>query len=196
MPKQKVSIMPSAPGTLSFLDKVEEQMARDRILHITGEVNDGMAHELEVRLHYLTSLNNEPITIYLNTPGGSIISGLAIYDTIKEATLCCPVSIIAEGACMSMGVVIMQAATRRLSLPHTQFLLHELSAQAGGSLGALEDTQRFQRYLQGLMDDILAKRTGNDKEKMRKLYHRKNFYITAQDAKKLRLIDAIVEGRK
>lgn len=174
----------------SFFDAVENKLAAERIVHMTGGVNPIMSHEMSVRLRYLASLSNKPITMYMNTPGGSILDGFAIYDLINEVKEKAPVNIIASGSCMSMGVIILQAATRRKAMPHAYFLLHELQGGADGSLSQMSDSHKFMVQLQKRLNDLLTERTGTD---VKRLLKRRDFYIDAKEAKRLKLIDEIVE---
>ncbi len=125
---------------MSIFEQVETARADRREMMVYGPIDTVMAHDVSSAIEHYASLNKKPITITMNTPGGSVVDGLSIYDSIKRVTAKgIKVRIIATGACMSMGTIILQAATERLSTPHTAFLLHELSMINIGTLGQQKD---------------------------------------------------------
>lgn len=178
----------------SFIDDIERTLFEQREIHISGPVCSDSAYVLVKSLRFLTAQSKKPITLYLNTPGGTIYDGLSIYDHINAARSVVPVNIVASGSCMSMGMIIMQAATRRMALPNTGFLLHELQTRSGGSLSNMRDDMKESERLQAQLDGILAARSGQDITKLRKTFERKDFYFSSQDALKFNLIDKIVEA--
>ena len=176
---------------------IHDEIMRDemerRELRITGPIDGETAHLIQVKLSYLRHKEKKPITIYLNTPGGHVIDGLAIYDaimTVRDAGV--EVNIVASGSCMSMGVIIMQAATHRLATKHAAFLLHELHMVTGGSFSDLDDKHKEARRLQTVLNDILMDRSGLTPAKLKELTARRDSYLSAQDAKKFHVIDRIV----
>lgn len=188
--------MPKAArnNSASFRDAVEARMAELRIVDLMGTVDSGMAYEAGMRLRYLASENKKPITLYLNTPGGSVVDGLAMYDMIKSINSKVPVNIIANGACMSMGMIILQAGTKRLATPNTHFMLHELMYSGQGKLSEQQDQYEHAKRLQERLNTILSGRTGMRPNELTKKINRKDYYITAEEALKYKLIDEIVEG--
>jgi ATP-dependent Clp endopeptidase proteolytic subunit ClpP len=177
----------------SIYDEIERQQLNRREIRLTGPVDSDMAHVLQVKLAYLVAQNRKPITIYLNTGGGGVVDGLAVYDAILQARKeGVKITVQASGACMSMGTVIMQAATTRESTAHAAFLLHELSMIKAGSLGALRDAQEEAERLQKLLNDILMTRSGLTAKELQRLTERKDLYLSAEDAKKYGIIDRIV----
>jgi ATP-dependent Clp protease protease subunit len=177
----------------NFVDKVEHTLARKRVINYSGAVDIAMQHEFAMRLNYLASISKKPITIFMNTPGGVIVDGLAVFDTIKRIGKKVPVNIIANGACMSMGVIILQAATHRACTPNTFFLLHELQGNVQGSLSAQRDDYKFSEELQKRLNKIVTSRSGMTEKQLKKLIERRDFYIDAQEALKFGLVDEIVE---
>jgi ATP-dependent Clp protease protease subunit len=129
----------------------------------------------------------------LNTQGGNVIDGLALYDMIKETQKSCPVTIIACGNCMSMGVILMQAATTRKAMSHSYFMMHEIASEVGGKLSSMEDDVKFSQALQAVLNGILSERSGQPVKKLAKLFERKDFYVNAHDAKKFNLIDEVIK---
>jgi ATP-dependent Clp protease protease subunit len=179
--------------TIPFRDLVEYRMADQRLIDIYGMVDSAMAYEVGMRLRYLDSVSSKPIRMYLNTPGGHIHDGLAIFDVIKS--LKAPVNIIGSGQVMSMGAVIIQAAAKRQALPHTHFMLHELQTFGRGqeSLSSMRDSQKYAEKLQAVLNTILAERTGHDIKKLAKMVERRDYYIDVKQALELNLIDEVVE---
>lgn len=174
-------------------DHIERKQLERREITITGAIDSDVSHVISVKLRYLTEQSKRPITIYLNTPGGSVVDGLAIYDAIKgivEAGV--KVNIIATGACMSMGAIILQAATKRQATKHTSLLLHELSMVNIGALGQLKDKHEEAVRLQDTLNGIIMERSGLDKKKLKELVERRDLYLTAEEALKWKLIDGIV----
>jgi ATP-dependent Clp protease protease subunit len=177
----------------TFLDQIEASLAELRVVNMVGTVDPHMAYELAMRMRYLASQNHKPISLYLNTPGGSIVDGLAIFDLLKSIQTegKTPIDIVATGSCMSMGMIILQAARTRKATKHTHFLLHELRTAQEGNLGALRDTQVHLEKLQATLNSIIAERTGQDVKKLFKLFERREFYINVEDALKYHLIDEV-----
>lgn len=177
----------------TIYDEIERKQLARREITITGAIDSDVSHVISVKLRYLAEQSRKPVTIYLNTPGGSVVDGLAIYDAIKSAVEGgMKVSIIATGACMSMGSIILQAATKRLSTRHTSFLLHELSMVNIGALGQLQDKHEEAKRLQNTLNSIITERSGLDKKKLKELVERRDLYLTAEEALKWKLIDGIV----
>jgi len=174
-------------------DEIMRNELERRELRITGPIDSEAAHLMQVKLAYLKNQSKKPVTIYLNTPGGHVIDGLAIYDSImdlREDGI--KVNIIASGSCMSMGVIIMQAASERCSLKHAQFLLHELHMVTGGSFTELGDRHKEAKRMQEVLNGILLGRSGLTGVKLKELTERRDTYLTAVDAKKYHIIDRII----
>lgn len=166
---------------------------RLRQVLLIGPINEPAFAATNHTLEYLAALSKKPITVLMDTYGGDINSGMAIYDMMRRVDHKCPVNIKATGACMSMGVVILQAGRKRLATPHANFMLHQLRGVNEGVLGELRDRHRHMERLQHQLDDILIKRTGLTQRELTKLTERRDYYITAEEALNLNLIDGIVE---
>lgn len=180
------------PG-LTIHEQVELARAKRRELMIYGPIDTLMAHDVTSAMMFYASQSKRPITIFMNTPGGSVVDGLAIYDTIKQITaMKIPVRIVTTGMCMSMGTIILQAATERLSSPHTAFLLHELSMVNIGTLGQQKDRHEEALRLQKVLNGILSERSGLTGPALSKLVERKDMYMNAEEARKWKLIDKII----
>jgi ATP-dependent Clp protease protease subunit len=174
----------------AVLKHVNEKL---RIFAMAGPVNDVMVSATTHTLRYLASISSAPITCELSTYGGDILSGLSIYDLLPR--IGCPVDLLATGACMSMGVIILQAARKRSATPYAQFMLHQLQGSNTGDLGAMRDQHKHMEDLQKKLNAILANRTGMSTQKINSLINRKDYYISAQEALELNIIDAI-EGEQ
>lgn len=160
---------------------------------VIGTINEMVLAATTQSLSYMASLNHKPITVLIHTYGGDINSGLAIYDLIGRINRAgTPVDIMANGACMSMGAVILQAGRKRLCAPHTHFMLHQLRGSNEGTLGEQRDSYMHMEHLQKTLNNVLAKHTGHTAKAIDKLIDRKNYYISAEEALKLNLIDKIV----
>jgi ATP-dependent Clp protease protease subunit len=177
---------------VAFFDSVEYSLTEKRIVLAHGMIDDTFLTSLRARLVHLTSVSKKPITIYLNTVGGLITSGLGAYDLILSMRRECPVNIMATGACMSMGVIVLQAGTKRLATPHTAFLLHELQMTTGGALSKVLDDQTQAKKMQNTLDSIVERRTGQNMTKLRQLFTRRDYYLNAQEMLEHHLIDGIV----
>jgi ATP-dependent Clp protease protease subunit len=175
---------------------IQRKFLEARKIFLWGAVTDETAKDVCEKLLFLES--NEPgkdITFYINTPGGSITAGMAIYDTIK--LLASPVTIIVTGMAASMGSVLLCAAPkgRRLIYPHARVLIHQ-PLIAGRFIGPATDINIQAKEMEKLRDElnqILASASGQPIEKISKDTDR-DFYLNAREAIEYGLADKIVEG--
>lgn len=177
----------------SFFDQVSYGLANLRRIHLYGPVGADMTAHFVNLSTYHASRNKKPIEIFINTPGGEVMQGLAIYDQIKWLqSQGIKVNVTATGMCMSMGVPIMQAADVRKSTQHTRFLLHEMSYGAMGSHSSMNDRVRESNRLVEILDGILVQRSNLTLEQLHNLTERKDYVLDAQEALAHGLIDEIV----
>ncbi|MDO9022526.1 MAG: ATP-dependent Clp endopeptidase proteolytic subunit ClpP [Deltaproteobacteria bacterium] len=172
------------------------RLLKDRIVFLGTEVNDDVANIIIAQLLYLESEDpDKEIMLYINSPGGVITSGLAIYDTMQYIR--CPVSTLCLGMAASMASVLLCAGTkgRRLALPNSRILLHQPLGGARGQATDIEIHAKEILYLRQKLTDIYVKHTGQDSEKIRRDTER-DFYLSADDSKAYGLIDEVVTGRK
>lgn len=172
------------------------RLLKDRIVFLGTEVNDDVANIIIAQLLYLESEDpDKEIMLYINSPGGVITSGLAIYDTMQYIR--CPVSTLCLGMAASMASVLLCAGTkgRRLALPNSRILLHQPLGGARGQATDIEIHAKEILYLRHKLTDIYVKHTTQDAEKIRRDTER-DFYLSADDAKSYGLIDEVVTGRK
>ncbi len=175
---------------------IYSRMLKDRIVFLTGEVNDMVANSIIAQLLFLESQDPEKdIFFYINSPGGSVSAGLAIYDTVQYIKS--DVSTLCIGQAASMGAFLLAsgAKNKRQATPLSRIMIHQ---PAGGIQGQASDIQiqakEIQRYKQ-LLNEILANRTGKDLKKIEKDTDR-DYFMTAEEALKYGIIDEIVTKRK
>lgn len=182
------------PRTLAYYDDVSYTLSDARRINIFGEIGREMTSHIENSLTYmLLKSPKRPITMYMHTPGGSVIDGLAIYDSIMRKRKKTSIDIVVQGASMSMGVVILQAATKRYATPNSQFLLHEVSYGQRAHLSGQEDDLIQAKKLQETLDHIITARSGMAPAELKELINRRDYSISATEALKHNLIDAILE---
>ncbi|MBQ2639993.1 MAG: ATP-dependent Clp protease proteolytic subunit [Bacilli bacterium] len=171
------------------------RLLKDRIIFINGEINDTLANSVIAQLLYLDSLNNNDISIYINSPGGSITAGLAIYDTMNFIDS--DVSTICVGIAASMGAFLLSSGTKgkRYALPNSDIMIHE---PLGGVEGKATDikivTDRIIK-LKKRINKILSKNTNQTLRKIEKDTKIDN-YMTSKEALEYRLIDKIITNKK
>lgn len=176
----------------SFEDEVSFVLAEARKVNLFGIVDGNIFAHIDNMLQYLTLQSKKPIEILMNTPGGSVVEGLAIYDSIQRYTKIAPVDILVTGACMSMGTIILQSARKRRATANSQFLLHEVSYGNSGTMTAHEDEIENSKKLQAKLNGMLAARSKLSVEELQALIKRKDHVINAKQALDIRLIDEII----
>ena len=175
---------------------IYSRLLEDRIVFLNGEVTDESANLVIAQLIYLEGKNpNKDICLYINSPGGSVTAGLAIYDTMKYIK--CDVSTICVGRAASMGAFLLAGGTKgkRFALPNSEVLIHQ---PLGGAQGQASDIQIHANhilYLKDKLNKMLSENTGKDLEDIKKDTDRDN-YMTAQEAKEYGIIDEIFVSRK
>ena len=171
------------------------RLLNDRIIMLTDEVNDATSSLVVAQLLYLEGQDpSKDISLYINSPGGSVTAGMAIYDTMQY--LKCDVSTICMGMAASMGAFLLAAGAKgkRFSLRNSAILL---SPPSGGAKGQATDIMIHANYItrkKQLLNEILAERTGQSLETVTRDTERDNF-MTAQEALEYGLIDRIIEKR-
>ena len=179
------------PDTLTFFGK------DSRAILISGEVSQGLANCVISQLLELASeCEEEPIYVYINTDGGDVISGLAIYDMMR--IIPCPIITVVMGACHSAGLFILQGGDRRGATPHASFFYHEPVAfySANTEHATIAHTEHY-KQLREQIDDILQKRSKISKTAWKKYFAGKTaFFFSATQAKEYKLIDEIVDYTK
>jgi len=175
---------------------IYSRLLEDRIVFLTGEVNDMTANIVVAQFIYLEGKNpDKDIYLYINSPGGSISAGLAIFDTIKYIK--CDVVTICIGLAASMGAFLLASGTKgkRYALPNSEIMIHQ---PLGGTQGQASDIEIQAKHMQNIkekINKILSEETGQDLKKIQKDTDR-DHYMTAEEAKAYGLIDDIFYTRK
>jgi ATP-dependent Clp protease, protease subunit len=172
------------------------RLLEERIIFLAGPVTDMNANVVIAQMLYLSSRDpKKDIKLYINSPGGSVTAGLAIYDTMQF--LKCPVSTICVGLAASMGAVILGCGTKgkRFALPNSEILLHQVAGGAQGQAADIEITAKQIMKIKGSLNQILAKHTGQPIASVEKDTDR-DFYMTAEEAKQYGLIDEVIGTNK
>lgn len=167
-------------------------LLKERIIMLSGEINDQMAEIIIAELLYLEAEDQDsPISIYIDSPGGSVNAGLAIHDVMKHIKA--PIRTIAVGMAASMGAFLLATGTKgqRYSYPNTEIMIHQPLGQTSGQVSDLKImTDRFLEIKRKL-NEMLAEATGKPLETIEKDTDRDNF-LTAKEAKEYGLIDEIL----
>jgi len=172
------------------------RLLEERIIFLAGPITDLNANIVIAQMLYLVSKDpKRDIKLYINSPGGSVTAGLAIYDTMQY--LKCSVSTICIGLTASMAAIILAAGTKgkRVALPNAEILLHQVMGGAQGQATEIEITAKQIIKIKASMNQILANHTGQPIERIEKDTDR-DFYMTAQEAKEYGLIDEVIENAK
>ena len=176
---------------------IYSRLLKERIIFLTGPVNDDMANLIVAQLLFLESENAEKdIYLYINSPGGSITAGMAIYDTMNYVKPA--VSTICMGMAASMAAFLLSSGEggKRLALPYSRVMIHQ-PLISGGLSGQASDIEIHARELiktKQLMNEILAKNTGQSIKKIQEATDRDNF-LSAQEAKDYGLVYDIIRSR-
>ena len=171
---------------------IYSRLLKDRIVFVTGEIDDTMANLVIAQLLFLESEDpDKDIHLYINSPGGSVSAGLAIYDTMQYIKP--DVSTICMGMAASMASVLLAAGApgKRFALPYSRVMIHQPLGGVQGQASEIEITAREILRLRDEMNGILASHTGQTKEKIAQDTDRDN-YLTAEEAKAFGLIDRVL----
>ena len=170
------------------------RLLKDRIVFIQGTVEDGMANYVIGQLLYLQMQDpGKDINLYINSPGGSVTAGLAIYDTMQFVS--CDVNTYCLGMAASMGAVLLTAGAsgKRYALPNAHVMIHQVSGGAQGTASDVERTVEFMYGLKKRLNTIIANHTGKPVDEVEVASDRDN-YMTAEEAAEFGLIDKVLES--
>ena len=169
----------------------------ERILFLGSEVNDGIANSLVAQMLYLDSEDSsKPIYLYINSPGGSVTAGLAIYDTIQYVKS--EVVTICVGLAASMGAFLLAAGTKgkRVALPHSRIMIHQpLGGTSRRQASDIEIEAREILRMKEMLNRSLSDMSGQSFEKIEKDTDR-DYFLSAEEAKEYGLIDRVLSSRK
>jgi ATP-dependent Clp protease, protease subunit len=189
-----VVVEQTSRGERSF--DIFSRLLRERIVFVTGEVEDNMASLIVAQLLFLESENpSKDISMYINSPGGAVTAGLAIYDTMQYIRS--PVSTVCTGQAASMGSLLLTAGEKgmRICLPNARVMVHQPS---GGYRGPASDIERHAEDIiqtKRRLNEIYVKHTGQPYDRIEKTLDR-DFFMTAEEARAFGLVDRVYEKRE
>jgi len=175
---------------------IYSRLLKDRIIFIGTPIDDHVANLVIAQLLFLQMEDaKKDISIYINSPGGSVTSGLAIYDTMQFVT--CDVNTYCIGIAASMGAVLLCAGAKgkRYALPNSDIMIHHVSGGAQGQASDVERQVEFMFKLKKRLNGILSLHTGKSVEQVNQDADR-DYYMTAEEAKAYGLVDEVVKSRK
>jgi ATP-dependent Clp protease protease subunit len=188
------TVIEKTPGGERAYD-IYSRLLKERIIFLGTGVDDTVANLIVAQLLFLESEDaTKDITLYINSPGGSVISGLAILDTMNLVKP--DVSTICVGMAASMGAVLLSAGAKgkRFALPNARMMIHQGSAGFEGTPSDIEITAREVLYFRKKLDEILAERTGKTVEEVHHDTDR-DFWMNAEDASNYGLIDSVIKTK-
>ncbi|ART20726.1 ATP-dependent Clp protease proteolytic subunit [Corynebacterium striatum] len=190
---EKISMNSSTTG-MSLGDSVYERLLRERIIFLGTQVDDEIANKLCAQILLLSAEDpTRDISLYINSPGGSVTAGMAIYDTMKYSP--CDIATYGMGLAASMGQFLLSGGTKgkRFALPHARIMMHQPSAGVGGTAAdiAIQAEQFAQTKRE--MAQLIAAHTGQSFEQITKDSDRDRWF-TAQQAKEYGIVDHVVES--
>ena len=171
------------------------RLLKDRIILLSGEIDDECANSVIAQLLYLDSLNNEEISLYINSPGGSVTSGMAIYDTMNFVKS--DVSTICLGMAASMGAFLLSSGKKgkRYALPNSEIMIHQPLGGAKGQATEIKIAAEQILKTKEKLNKILSENTGQDLKKVEQDTERDHF-LDASEALDYGLIDKIITQKK
>jgi ATP-dependent Clp protease protease subunit len=175
---------------------IYSRLLEDRIIFLGGEIYDQTADLVVAQMLYLEAKDpDKDIQLYINSPGGSVTAGLAIYDTIQYIK--CDVSTICIGMAASMGAFLLAAGTKgkRFALPNSEIMIHQPIGGARGSASDIKIHAEQILKLKRRLNEILAERTGQPLEKIERDTDR-DFFMSAYEAKEYGIVDEVIVSRK
>ena len=175
---------------------IYSRLLKDRIVFIGTAIDDDVANVVTAQLLFLESEDPEKdVSIYINSPGGSVTAGLAIYDTMQYVKA--PVSTICLGQAASMAAVLISAGAKgkRFAVPNARIMIHQLSGGFSGQASDIEIQAREALRLKKTLDEILSRHTSQPIERISKDTDR-DYFMSAQEAKEYGLIDEVIVRKK
>jgi ATP-dependent Clp protease, protease subunit len=186
--------MRSAGAGMTLNDSVYDRLLRERIIFLGQQVDDTIANQICAQLLLLSAEDPErDINLYINSPGGSVTAGMAIFDTMQFVQ--CDIATYAMGLAASMGQFLLSAGKRgkRYALPHTRILMHQPSAGIGGTASDIQIQAEQFKLTKIEMAELIAEHTGQNVEQVRADSERDRWF-TAQQALEYGFVDHVVSG--
>src|ERR687885_1442878 len=193
MPLVPMVIEPPARGEREF--DIYSRLLNERIIFLGSAIDDQVANLVVAQLLHLESSDpDKDISIYVNSPGGSVYAGLAIYDTMQFIKP--EVQTICVGIAMSMGALLLAGGAdgKRMALPNAKILIHQVSSAFQGQASDIEIHAKEIIDVRRRLDEILAKHTGQDLEKVSRDTER-DYFMSAEEARDYNLIDRVISHR-
>jgi ATP-dependent Clp protease protease subunit len=175
---------------------IYSRLLKDRIVFIGTPIDDFVANSVVAQLLFLQMQDpKRDINLYINSPGGSVTAGLAIYDTMQFVT--CDVATYCMGIAASMGAVLLAAGTRgkRYALPNSDIMIHQVSGGAQGTASDVERTVEWMFKIKRRLIHILSSHTGKSDEQVQ-IDSDRDYWMSADEAKEYGLVDEVVKSRK
>ena len=175
---------------------IYSRLLKDRIILLGTPIDDDVATLVIAQLLFLQAESpNQDINLYINSPGGSVTAGLAIYDTIQ--TLSCDVKTVCLGQCASMGAVLLAAGThgKRFALPHSRIMIHQPWGGAEGTAADIEIQSKEIMRLRSILNTILSSHTGKELKKIERDTNR-DFFMSAAEAVEYGIVDSVYTSNK
>lgn len=173
---------------------IYSRLLKDRIIILNGEINDSLSNIIVAELLYLDSLNNDDISLYINSPGGSITSGMAIYDTMNFIKS--NVSTICIGMAASMAAFILSSGKKgkRIALPNAEIMIHQPLGGCEGQATEIKIAAERILKLKNKLNKILSENTNQSIEKIENDTER-DYFLSAKEAKEYGIVDKIIENK-
>ena len=175
---------------------IYSRLLKDRIILLGTPIDDDVANLVIAQLLFLQAEDpKKDIDLYINSPGGSVTAGLAIYDTIQ--TVSCNVKTFCLGQCASMGAVLLAAGTpgKRFALPHSRIMIHQPWGGAEGTAADIEIQSKEILRLRSMLNNILARHTGQTLKKIERDTGR-DFFMSASEAATYGIVDSVINNNK
>lgn len=172
---------------------IYSRLLKERIIFLGGQITDDVANAVIAQLLFLEGQDSKrDIKLYLNSPGGSVTAGLAIYDTMEYIK--CDVSTICVGMAASMAAVLLAAGQKgkRFALPNSEIMIHQVMGEAGGQAVEIEISAKHILKIRDRINKILSKHTGQPLKKIEKDTDR-DFFLTPEEAKAYGIVDKIIK---
>lgn len=171
------------------------KLLKNRIILLSGEIDDNVASSIVAQLLYLDSINNEDISLYINSPGGSVSAGMAIYDTMNFIRS--DVSTICVGMAASMGAFLLSSGAKgkRVALPNSEIMIHQPLGGAEGQATEIKIVAEHIIKLKKKLNSILSKNTNKSLKTIERDTER-DYYLDAEEALKYGLVDKIITNKK
>ena len=185
-----------APSSAGFDDSVYQRLLRERIIFLGSQVEDSMANDICAQMLVLSADDpDRDIFLYINSPGGSVSAGMAIYDTMQYIKN--DVATVAMGLAASMGQFLLCAGTRgkRYSLPHARIMMHQPSGGIGGTASDIKIQAEQMLYTKTKMAELIAEHTGQSQETIKNDSDRDRWF-TADEAKEYGFVDHVVRSAR